>query len=49
MRDNLTGYVDAYGLHLRWGRGGLNLRRPLHRDAEKIVMALPARAAELAA
>jgi hypothetical protein len=48
-RVDLTGYVDAEGLHLRWVSGGLNLRPQEDRDAQHIVMALRARATPIAA
>jgi hypothetical protein len=50
VRDDLSGFVDADGLHLRWGkRGGLNLRPQQDADASKIILSLPAPASVIAA
>lgn len=48
-KRDLTAFVDAKGLHIRWGRGGLNLRPQIDPHADRIVMALPARAPAVAA
>jgi hypothetical protein len=48
-RQDLTAFVDANGLHIRWKTGGLNLRPQLDPSAERIVMALPAKAASVVA
>ncbi len=48
-RRDLTAFVDAEGLHLRWSTGGLNLRSRKDDDADRIVMSLPTRTAALAA
>jgi hypothetical protein len=48
-RQDLTAYVDADGLHLRWRSGGLNLRSREDREAERIFMHLRARPASAAA
>ena len=50
VRDDLSGWVDRDGLHLRWGRaGGLNLRPQHDADARKVILRLPAKAAARAA
>jgi|CZKU01.1.fsa_nt_gi hypothetical protein len=42
VRDDLSGWVDAQGLHLRWGRGGgLNLRPQEDPDAVRVILHLP--------
>jgi hypothetical protein len=42
VRHDLSGWVDADGLHLRWGRrGGLNLRPQEDPDAARVVLSLP--------
>lgn len=48
-RFDLTGFVDAHGLHLRWGTGGLNFRSRLQPTATSIIVHLPAHSAVLAA
>lgn len=50
-RRDLTAFVDAKGVHIRWagGKGGLNLCPQIDRDADRIVMSLPARTAAVAA
>ena len=48
-RFDLTGYVDARGLHIRWRTGGLNFCPHLDRSAPQVIVHLPARAAILAA
>ena len=48
-KRSLTAFVDAQGLHIRWGSGGLNLRPQMDREADRIVMSLPARTAAAAA
>lgn len=48
-RKDLTAFVDANGVHLRWRTGGLNLRPQKDSDAERIVMGLPARGSAVAA
>jgi|CXWL01.1.fsa_nt_gi hypothetical protein len=48
-RKNLTAFVDANGLHVRWPKGGLNLRSQVDRHADRIVMSLPARVRSAAA
>jgi hypothetical protein len=48
-RFDLTGYVDAKGLHVRWGSGGLNFCSRLDANAERILVHLPARADSRAA
>lgn len=48
-KRDLTAFVDAKGLHVRWRTGGLNLRPQVDAHAEKIVIALPARASAVAA
>jgi hypothetical protein len=50
VRADLSGWVDADGLHLRWGRaGGLNLRPQNDADACKLVLRLRAKATPIAA
>jgi hypothetical protein len=50
VRDDLSGWVDRDGLHLRWGRaGGLNLRPQEDADARKVMLCLTAKAAARAA
>lgn len=41
VRDDLTGFVDAEGLHLRWETGGLDLRSQSDPKASAIVVCLP--------
>ena len=49
-KRHLTAFVDAKGLHVRWGeKGGLDLRSHEDRDADRIVMVLPARVVSVAA
>ena len=48
-KRDLTAFVDAKGLHIRWTTGGLNLRPRTDAGADRIVMSLPTRAAALAA
>lgn len=48
-KKNLTAFVDAHGLHIRWPSGGLNLRPQTDNDVERIVMSLPARGSAVAA
>jgi hypothetical protein len=47
VREDVSGWVDKDGLHLRWGRGGggLNLRPQQDPDAAKVVLSLPPKAA----
>ena len=39
-RRDLTGYVDATGLHVRWPTGGLNVRPKTDPQAGRIVLSL---------
>ena len=48
-KKNLTAFVDAQGLHVRWPSGGLNLRPQTDNDVDRIVMSLPVRGAAVAA
>jgi hypothetical protein len=48
-KRDLTGYVDAEGLHLRWKTGWLNLRPQVDVEADRIVVALPPRVRTAAA
>lgn len=48
-KRDLTAFVDAQGLHIRWRTGGLNLRPQTDNDVDRIVMSLPARGAAVAA
>lgn len=48
-RRDLTAFVDASGLHIKWRTGGLNLRPQVDAAADFIVMGLPSRAASVAA
>ena len=41
IRADLTGFVDADGLHLRWRTGGLHLRSQSEPKAAKIMVHLP--------
>lgn len=41
-RRDLTAFVDAEGLHVRWSSGGLNLYPQSGPKAEKVVVPLPA-------
>lgn len=41
-RTDLTAFVDAKGLHIRWERGGLNLRPQTDPSAERVTFPLPA-------
>src|ERR1019366_189688 len=46
VRDDLSGWVDRDGLHLRWGRAGvLNLRSQQDADARKVILRLSSKAA----
>ncbi len=45
----LSGFVDAEGLHVRWSRGGLNLRSHPDPSAERIVLSLSRTTAATAA
>lgn len=42
-KRDLTAFVDAKGLHIRWKTGGLNLCPQVDAHADRIVMSLPAR------
>ncbi len=44
-RTDLTAFVDAKGLHIRWERGGLNLRPQTDPSADRVTFPLPARVA----
>jgi hypothetical protein len=48
-KRDLTAFVDAKGVHIRWRTGGLNLCPQVDRNADRIVMSLPARTAAVAA
>ena len=48
-RRDLTAFVDAKGVHIRWRTGGLNLRSRVDPDAEQIVMNMSRNAAAVAA
>jgi len=39
-RRDLSGFVDAEGLHIRWMTGGLNLRSQVDPSADRIVLSL---------
>lgn len=41
-RRDITAFVDAEGLHVRWSSGGLNLYPQSDPKAEKVVVPLPA-------
>jgi hypothetical protein len=47
-RIDLTAFVDAQGLHVRWTGGGLNLRPLVDRLAARVTFPLPARVATAA-
>jgi hypothetical protein len=50
VQGGVSGWVDAEGLHLRWGRaGGLHLRPQEDADAAKVILALPSPASVIAA
>ncbi len=42
-KKDVTAFVDAQGIHIRWKTGGLNLRSQTDADADRVVMSLPAR------
>jgi hypothetical protein len=48
-KRDLTAFVDAKGLHIRWKTGGLNLVSQIDGKADRIVMSLPAKVAAVAA
>ena len=48
-KRDLTGFVDAEGLHIRWRTGGLNLRPQTDSDADRVVLSLPAQTRVIAA
>ena len=48
-KRDLTAFVDADGLHIRWSSGGINLFPQVDGDADRIVMSLPAKVAAAAA
>lgn len=48
-KKDVTAFVDAQGLHIRWKTGGLNLRPQTDNDVDRIVMSLPARGSAVAA
>jgi hypothetical protein len=48
-RRDLTGWVDANGLHIRWTTGGLNLRPSTEPHATRVILPLAARSATVAA
>ena len=50
-KRDLTAFVDAKGVHIRWagGKGGLNLRPQTDRTADRIVLSLPPRVPAVAA
>jgi hypothetical protein len=49
VRADLTGWVDADGLHLRWKSGGLKLRSRMQADAPTALVRLPARTSSIVA
>lgn len=48
-KRDVTAFVDAQGVHIRWKTGGLNLRPQVDPHADRIVMSMPARVAAVAA
>jgi len=48
-KRDLTAFVDAKGLHIRWTTGGLNLFPQIDAEADRVVMSLPSKAATAAA
>jgi hypothetical protein len=48
-RDDLSGFVDREGVHLRWRTGGLNLLSQQDANAERIIVTLPPMPAVIAA
>ena len=49
VRNDLTGFVDRDGLHLRWRTGGLHLRSHTDARAAKVIVSLPPKPAVVAA
>jgi hypothetical protein len=49
VRADLTGFVEADGLHLRWKTGGLHLRSQIDPKAAKIMVHLPSASASVVA
>lgn len=49
VRADLTGFIDADGLHLRWKTGGLHLYAQADARAAKIMVHLPPAPADVAA
>jgi hypothetical protein len=49
VRSDLSGFVDATGLHLRWKTGGLHLRSQIDPKAAKIMVHLPSAPASVVA
>ncbi len=48
-RRDLTAFVDAKGVHVRWKTGGLNLLSKVDPHADRIVMSMACRVAAVAA
>jgi hypothetical protein len=48
-KRDLTAFVDAKGLHIRWGTGAINLFPQIDAEADHVVMCLPAKVAAVAA
>ncbi|MEI9941996.1 MAG: hypothetical protein WDO69_32685 [Pseudomonadota bacterium] len=48
-KPDLTAFVDAKGLHIRWKTGGVNLFPQIDAEADRIVMSLPSKVATAAA
>jgi hypothetical protein len=50
-KPDVTGWVDASGVHVRWnqGQGGLDLVHQVDPDAERVIVNLPARQGAIAA
>lgn len=48
-KRDLTAFVDAKGLHLRWKTGAINLFPQKDADADRIVLSLPAKVGAAAA
>jgi hypothetical protein len=48
-KRDLTAFVDAKGLHIRWSTGGINLFPQIDAEADHIVMSLPSKVAATAA
>ncbi len=48
-KRDLTAFVDAKGLHIRWTTGAINLFPQIDAEADRVIMCLPAKVAAAAA